>query len=81
MSVRLPRWDPEVRRGFATARRHDGEDSQMRFARLFRIQRGDGRRVALVVGVMFRRQRGAHDRRERQPPRLIDARNAHVRML
>jgi hypothetical protein len=25
----------------------------MRFARLFRIQRGDGRRVALVVGVMF----------------------------
>jgi hypothetical protein len=32
-------------------RRHDGEDSQMRFARLFRIQRGDGRRVALVVGV------------------------------
>ena len=25
----------------------------MRFARLFRIHRGEGRRVALVVGVMF----------------------------
>ena len=25
----------------------------MRFARLFGIQRGDSRRVALVVGIMF----------------------------